>query len=244
MSDAAAPGRGAAAPGARALAWSVHGVTAMGCVVGFFALPAVARGDLRTAFLCLLGALVIDTVDGTLARAVRIKEVLPDFDGKMLDYVFDFLNFVVTPAFILIQGHLVSERFATPCVVAILMMSSYHYGNARAVTTDYYFLGFPAFWNVVIFYLYLLELGPGWNLALVAVFCVLHVVPIKFLYPSRTPRFRGWNLAVCGVGSATALGALVLEPRPRWLALLSAGCALYLLVASVAHTAFPGRART
>lgn len=240
MRAAPSPGRGTSAV---ALAWSVHGFTALGCVVGFFALPAVARDDLPTAFLCLLGALVIDTVDGTLARAVRIKEVLPGFDGKMLDYVFDFLNFVITPAFILFRGHLVAEPFAAPCVVAILMMSSYHYGNAKAVTSDYYFLGFPAFWNVVIFYLYILELGPGWNLALVAVFCALHVVPIKFLYPSRTRRLRGWNLAMCAVGAATGLGVLVLETRPRWMVLTSAACAVYLLVASAAHTAFPGKER-
>jgi phosphatidylcholine synthase len=230
---------GPASARARLLAWSAHAFTAMGCVVGFFALPAIARGDLRTAFLCLLGALAIDTADGTLARAAKVKEVLPDFDGKMLDYVFDFVNFVISPAFILYQGGLVDEPFAVPCVVAVLVASSYHYGNARAVTSDYYFVGFPAFWNVVIFYLYLLELGPAWNLVLVAVFCVLHAVPIKFLYPSRTRRFQIWNMTVCGVGAGTALAALVAVSRPRWIVLVSAGCAIYLLVASVAHTVFP-----
>jgi phosphatidylcholine synthase len=244
VSDAAPPGPGTATPVAKILAWSVHGFTAMGCVVGFFALPAISRGELRTAFLCLLGALVIDTVDGTLARAVRVKEVLPSFDGKMLDYVFDFVNFVITPAFILFQGHLVDEPFSTPCVVAVLLVSSYHYGNAKAVTPDYYFVGFPAFWNVVVFYLYILELGPGWNLAVVAVFCVLHVVPIKFLYPSRTRRRQGVNMAVCGVGAATALGVLLLPAPPRWMALASAGCGAYLVVASVAHTVCPGEPRT
>jgi phosphatidylcholine synthase len=213
--------------------------------VGFFAIPAVAREDYRTAFSCLLVALVIDGLDGTLARAVRIKEVLPDFDGKMLDWVFDFLNFVITPAFILYQGDIVEGRFTVPCVIAVLLVSSYHYGNAKALTSDHYFLGFPAMWNIVIFYLFVLGLGPRWNLALVAVCCALHFAPIKFVYPSRTRRQWGLNVAVSGVGAATALGVVLLLPTPpRWLVLVSAGCAAFIVVASMAHTVFPARART
>lgn len=222
------------------LPWCAHAFTVIGCVAGFFALPAVARGDYRTAFLCLVAALVIDAVDGTFARAVHVKERLPDFDGKMLDYVFDFFNFVITPAYILYAVPLVNRRLAAACVVAILLVSSYHYANVKALTPDLYFRGFPAFWNVVIFYLFVLGLGPWGNLALVALFCVLHFVPIKWVSPSRTRRMQALTVVVTATAAVTAAVIIVLLPAPpRWLVLVSAACAIYLVAASVVHTLLP-----
>jgi phosphatidylcholine synthase len=212
----------------------------MGCVAGFFALPAVARGDYRTAFLCLIAAVLIDSIDGTFARAVGVKDVLPDFDGKMLDYVFDFLNFVITPAFVLYEAQLIDRRFAAPCIVAMILASSYHYGNVKALTADFYFKGFPAFWNVVIFYLFVLGLGHWWNLVVVTLFCVLHFVPIKWVSVSRTRRHQVLNVVATAAAAVTAVAIAAMIPAPPgWLVWISVACSTYLIVVSVVHTLVP-----
>jgi phosphatidylcholine synthase len=225
------------------LAWCAHAFTALGCLFGFFAIPAVARGDYRTAFLCLVIAAVIDSLDGTFARAVRVREVLPDFDGRMLDYVFDFLNFVITPAFVLYQTGLAGRRFSAISVIAIVLVSSYHYGNMKALTADLHFLGFPALWNLVIFYLYVLALGAWWNLAIVALFCVLHFVPIQWVSISRTRRQRPLIVVATAGAAVTAAAISILLPvPPRVLVWVSFACCASLIVLSVIHTLFPSEA--
>jgi phosphatidylcholine synthase len=226
--------------GARLLAWSAHFVTALGAVAGFFALPAIARGDFRTAFAWLAFTIILDGVDGTYARAVHVKEVLPRFDGHGLDYCIDFVNFVLTPAYLLYAANLIEPRFASAAVTAVMLVSSYHYGNVDALTRDGYFRKFPAWWNVVVFYLYLLSAGRATNLALVAIFCALHFIPIKWIAASRTKRQKALNVAAaCGV-AVTSVAIIELMPNvPAWLIWLSVGFAAYLTAASVVHTFLP-----
>ena len=226
--------------GAQFLAWSAHFVTALGAVAGFFALPAIARGDFRTAFVWLAFTIILDGVDGTYARAVRVREVLPRFDGHGLDYCIDFVNFVLTPAYLLYAANLVEPRFADVAVAAVMLVSSYHYGNLDALTRDGYFRKFPAWWNVVVFYLYVLDLGRTVNLVLVAIVCALHFVPIKWIAASRTVRQRPLNVAVaCGV-AVTAVAIIALMPDvPPWLIWASVALSLYLAAASVVHTFLP-----
>lgn len=178
------------------LAWAVHTFTASGIIVGLFSLVAISRHEWQQAMEWLFLALVIDASDGTLSRAVEVKRVLPSFDGKMLDYVVDFVTFVVAPTFFLYESNMLPESVRLVSVCAILLVSSYHYGNLKALTSDYYFKGLPGPWNAVVFYLFILGLDKWWNVLIVALACVLHFVPIKFVYPTRTRKLRSLNVGL------------------------------------------------
>lgn len=176
-------------------AWSVHWFTATGAIVGFFALQDAFEGKTYDAMLWLLLAVLIDGIDGTFARLFKVKEVLPNFDGKMIDFVVDFLNFVITPTVIFYKEEMVSQSFLLISVAGILYASLYHYGNKNQLTDDFRFNGFPAFWNLIIYYLFILNLGQTINLIIIIVFILLHFLPVKFLYLSRLRK----NIVLAGV---------------------------------------------
>ncbi len=164
------------------LAWSVHVFTASGAVVALAALLALGAGDLPKAALLMLLGLWIDSVDGTLARAARVEEIVPRVDGRRLDDIVDYLNYVVVPAVFLVSaGSLVSWGFAAVPVLA----SAYGFSQSDAKTEDHYFLGFPSYWNVVAIYLWALQVSPLLGTALVLLFSAAVFVPIKYVYPSR-----------------------------------------------------------
>src|SRR5215213_4969442 len=102
-------------------AWLVHAFTASGVVVAFLALVAIERGEWRLALLWLLAALVVDGVDGTLARWARVKEHVPRIDGEAFDLIVDYLNYVFVPAILIVRGGLVPETLALPLAAAILL---------------------------------------------------------------------------------------------------------------------------
>lgn len=221
----------------RLFAWGVHLFTASGAVAGLLAVVAVAQREWRQAMFWIFLAFLMDGVDGTLARAAHVGEVLPDFSGKMLDYVVDFLTFVVAPAFFLYQADLLPEPARLACVAAILLVSGYHYGNLKAVTADYHFKGLPGPWNVIAFYLFVLELGGWWNVLIIAAACILHFVPIKFVYPTRTRRLRrltlGLTFLVCFLNAVILLWYPVRNPLLIIASLLIIG---YLLALSLYQT--------
>lgn len=197
---------GAGRPGRTTLAWGVHAFTASGAVVAMLALLAILQGNLSRAGLLMLVALVIDSVDGTLARRVRVREVLPSFDGRRLDDMVDYLNYVIVPVvFMLAAGSLLGWPWAALPVLA----SAYGFSHEHAKTPDDFFLGFPSYWNVVALYLWLLDVSPGVGTWIVSLFSVLVFVPLKYLYPSKMPRFRT-EMVVLGL---------------VWLAIMVLGCA-------------------
>jgi phosphatidylcholine synthase len=168
-------------------AWAIHGLTASGAVLGVLALLAVAQGDFPLAALLMLAALAIDSVDGTLARAFSVAEVLPGFDGRRLDDLVDYLNYVIVPAvFMVASGTLSGWGWATLPVLA----SAYGFSQREAKTDDDFFLGFPSYWNVVAIYLWQLELSPALSAALVAGLSAAVFVPLKYIYPSRMSVLR------------------------------------------------------
>jgi phosphatidylcholine synthase len=200
----------------RVLAWGVHVFTASGAVTGFMTLISIAAGNFRAALLWMALSIVIDSLDGALARLVHVSQVLPRYDGKMLDWVIDWVNYVFLPAYFFYSAGLVAPEFRIACVIGILLSSSYHFGNKNAVTEQGHFRGFPAFWNMVVFYLFISQLGPRWNLGLTAAVCALHFSPIHFVYPTRMHRFRGvvWSavLVAIGAGVCIALQYPVVNP--------------------------------
>lgn len=185
-----------------ALAWGVHGFTASGAVVGAAALLAVAASRAVEAGLLMLAALAIDAVDGTLARRVGVEQALPQIDGRRLDDMVDYLNYVVVPAvFMVAFGLLPSAAWAAVPILA----SAYGFSQQNAKTADHFFLGFPSYWNVVALYLWLLGTPPVAGAAIVVGLAAAVFVPLRYVYPSHLRVFARttnvgaalWLVAVC-----------------------------------------------
>jgi phosphatidylcholine synthase len=214
--------------GARRLAaWGVHLFTACGAVAGLLAVIAIMQEKWVVCFAWLMVAAAIDSLDGYLARLARVKDVLPGFDGALLDNIIDYFTFVMVPALIFFEAGLLPHRLALAGAVLAVLASSYQFCQADAKTGDHFFKGFPSYWNVVALYLFLFDFNPWLNLAIIVALALLVFVPIKYVYPSRTPRYRRLTVALAGVWGALLIFALVQYPEPHrgilWVSLLYVG---------------------
>ena len=174
----------------------VHIFTALGVVFGFLALLAAVDGSIPEAFLWLAFALFVDGVDGTFARAVNVKQNTPEIDGAILDNIIDYLNYVVVPVFIFYSLGMAPEPYLLLSCVAILLVSCFTFTNTNIKTDDFYFNGFPAIWNIVVLYFYILESSEFTNLIFVILFCVLTFIPFKYVHPFRVVEFRKITLII------------------------------------------------
>ncbi len=222
-------------PARKLAAWSVHLYTALGAPLGLLAIEASRSRAFGLAFVCMTVATLIDSTDGALARRVEVKKVLPFFDGAKLDDIVDYLNYVVVPLVVAYEaGLLPSGAVGLLVACAPLLASGYGFAHTEAKTEDHFFTGFPSYWNIVVFYLYVLGSPLWFNVTIVLGFTVLVFVPIRYLYPSRSPVARRTTYGL-GIVWACCMFALLLQfPRPSWiLALVSLYFPIYYLAASV-----------
>jgi phosphatidylcholine synthase len=196
----------------RARAWFAHALTASGGALGLLALVAVADGAFRTALLLLAAAVAVDAVDGAVARWARVRETLPAIDGALLDNLVDFLTYVVVPAFLLVRAPILPPGWALPAACAMLLASGFQFSRTDAKTEDHFFTGFPSYWNIVVMYLLLLPVGAWEALAVVVALCVLVFVPFRYVYPSRTVRYRPLTLAATAAWGLICLVEIVRYP--------------------------------
>lgn len=224
--------------GWKAAGWALHVYTACGAVLALLATVAAFSGEVRTALWILLAAMVIDGTDGMLARWLKVSTTIPGFDGARLDDIVDYLTYVFVPVVLLLtSGHLPAGAWGLVVAALPLLASCIQFCRTDAKTEDHYFLGFPSYWNVVAFYVVVLGLGPAVTTAILVVCAVLVFVPVKYLYPSRTPKQRVLNLSLAGMWLVLYAVVLATEPRPHPLALaLSLAYLGYYLVASVLLT--------
>ena len=187
----------------KAPSYLVHIFTALGVVFGFLALLATVDGKIPEAFLWLAFALFVDGVDGTLARAVNVKQNTPEIDGAILDNIIDYLNYVVVPVFIFYSLGMAPEPYLLLSCVAILLVSCFTFTNTNIKTDDFYFSGFPAIWNIVVLYFYILESSEFTNLIFVILFCVLTFIPFKYVHPFRVVEFRKITLMITSIWMIT-----------------------------------------
>jgi phosphatidylcholine synthase len=224
-------------PPSRVLAWAVHAFTASGIVMGLLALQAAETGAVRACLLWLVAITAVDGVDGTLARAARVKEAIPRVDGGTLDLVLDYFTWVVVPAVLLLLPGVLPAGTGLWAASAILVSALYHYSRLDIKTPDYYFNGFPAWWNVVAGYLLALRSGPAVNLAVVIGGVLLTFSPIHFIHPIRVRDFRPVNLAATAVWAVSSTWMLAQYPDPSpILAAASVVCAAWLVGVGVWHT--------
>src|SRR5437667_10379910 len=137
-----------------ALAWLVHLYTALGAVVAFVTILSIEQLRFQEAFWLMSLAVVIDATDGTLARATRVKELIPWFDGNRLEDIIDYANYVIVPCLFLLRANLLPSQDASWLAALPLVASAYGFCQKEAKTADHFFRGFPSYWNVVVFYFY------------------------------------------------------------------------------------------
>ena len=193
----------------KAIAWAVHAFTACGIIAGFLALVAVLKGDAVAGFLWLGLALFVDGIDGSLARKARVLEYLPNFDGRTLDNVIDFFNYVAVPALMVYWFGMVPGTWGLVAAATIMAVSLYTFANVGMKSEDYYFVGFPALWNVVVLYFYILDTGWIVNLVTIAALSVLTFVPIKFVHPLRVTDWREITVPITVLWAAMTLSLVI-----------------------------------
>jgi phosphatidylcholine synthase len=203
-------------PLAYARAFAVHVFTASGTALALVALLAAVSRRWDVMFLCLGIALIVDGVDGTIARRVKVAELLPRWSGDVLDLVVDFLTYVFVPAFAIAVGGLLPDPLGLAAGIVIVMTGALYFSDREMKTEDNYFRGFPTLWNAAAFYLFLLRPAPWLTAGIVVALAVLTFVPFRFVHPFRVARLRGLSIAMVAVWSLLALVAVWhnLEPGP------------------------------
>jgi len=205
--DAAEPPQSRRA--ARAAAFGVHIFTALGAGVALVALLEAVREHWAAMFGWLGLALIIDGIDGPLARRLNVAELQPDWSGETLDFVVDFVTYVFVPAYAIAASRLLLP-FAAPVLgIAIVVTSALYFADRRMKAEDNHFRGFPALWNAIAFYLFLLRPSPELATLAVAALVILTFVPIHVLHPVRVPRLRRSNLVLMAIWAILALYVLV-----------------------------------
>ncbi|HNZ48433.1 MAG TPA: CDP-diacylglycerol O-phosphatidyltransferase [Candidatus Hydrogenedentes bacterium] len=194
-------------------AWLVHILTASGALFGLLALQASARGAFVIALGWMAVTIAIDGVDGALARWRRVSVHLPYFDGALLDNMVDFFTYVLVPAYFLLYAPVLTEAWRLPVAAAIIFSSAYQFSQTEAKTADHAFTGFPSYWNIAVCYLFLLEWPPVVNAAVLLLCAGAVFIPVRYLYPSRTPHYRAINILLGLLWAAAVLGALAVYPK-------------------------------
>jgi len=200
----------------RVRAFTVHIFTATGAALALLALILGTGGHWAAMFLCLGLALVVDGVDGPIARAFDIQNVLPRWSGDTLDLVVDYTTYVFVPAYAIAASGLLPQVLSIPAGILVVISGALYFSDREMKTQDNYFRGFPAVWNLAAFYLYLLE-PPEWAAAVaIAILAGLSFAPIKFLHPLRVQHWRTLNIALLVLWAALAFVAIVqnLSPGP------------------------------
>jgi phosphatidylcholine synthase len=219
------------------MAWLAHLYTGLGASAALAATLAILRDDYRSAFLWLGAQVAIDGTDGVLARALQVKERLPHVDGARLDDVIDYLSYVFVPVLLMLHAGLLPATGGFAVASAVLLASGYGFAQttAKVKTTDHFFTGFPSYWNLVAVYVFVWQLDPAINAAILLVLAVLVFAPLRYVYPSRTITLRTLTLTLAAVWAAllTWIVWRLPERHGTWLT-VSLVFPVYYLVLSVA----------
>lgn len=217
-------------PARSAAAFAVHVFTACGAGCALLALTAAVNSEYPTMFVWLGIALCIDGIDGTFARRLQVAKLLPRWSGDVLDLVVDILNYVFVPAYALEDSDLLPKPVAVPLGVLIVVSGALYFADRLMKTSDYYFRGFPALWNVAAFYLFILKPDPWVGAAAVVALAVLTFVPFHVVHPVRIAHLRGVTTVALAAWAVLAIVAVVLDLNPPlWIGAALCALAVYFV---------------
>jgi len=213
-----------------AAAFAVHVFTACGAGCALLALIAAVNAQWAVMFVWLGIALGIDGVDGTFARRLQVAKLLPRWSGDVLDLVVDILNYVFVPAYALAASGLLPKPAAVPLGLLIVVSGALYFADRLMKTSDYYFRGFPALWNVAAFYLFVLKPEPWAGAAAIIALAVLTFVPFHVVHPLRIAHLRGVTTVALAAWAVLAIVAVVRDLNPPlWIGAALCALAIYFL---------------
>src|SRR4030081_137082 len=198
-------------PAMRAAAFSVHILTALGAGIALIALLEAVREHWAAMFAWLGVALVVDALDGPVARRLNVARLQPNWSGDVLDLVVDFVTYVFVPAYAITASGLLLPQAAPLLGAGIAVSGALYFADRRMKAADNHFRGFPALWNAVAFYLFLLHLPPVLSSIAVAILIVLTFVPFHVVHPVRVVRLRGLTLSLPAVWAVLAIITLAVD---------------------------------
>ena len=225
----------------RTAAFAVHIFTASGAACALLALIAAVGADWPKMFVWLGIALIIDGVDGTFARRLHTAELLPRWSGDVLDLVVDILTYVFVPAYAIATSGLLPQVLAIPLGALIVVTGSLYFADRQMKTSDYYFRGFPALWNVAAFYLFLLKLPPWLGALAVVALAALTFVPFHVVHPIRIAHLRGITIVALVVWALLAIIAVADGLAPGfWIVAVLCALAIYFVGIGFLRRHHPG----
>ncbi len=200
-----------ASPATRAAAFSVHIFTALGAGFALIALLEAVREHWAAMFGWLGAALVVDALDGPIARRLDVARVQPNWSGEVLDLVVDFVTYVFVPAYAITASGLLLPLAAPLLGAGVVVSGALYFADRRMKAADNHFRGFPALWNAAAFYLFLLHLPPAISSLAVAILIVLTFVPFHVVHPIRVVRLRGLTLSLIAAWAVLAIITLAVD---------------------------------
>lgn len=226
------------APQARA--FSVHLLTASGSFLAFLSLVAASEERWTAMFWWLGLALLVDGVDGPIARKLDVRHVLPTWSGDMLDNIIDYVTYVLIPAFALYQSGFMGEGLSFLSAAIIVVTSAIYYADTGMKTRENFFKGFPVVWNMIVFTLFVTQPGEYISFAVVLISAVLTFMPVYFLHPVRVKRLRPLNLSLFLVWCALGVVALLQDLDTTNIVRIGIGVSgLYLYLIGAVMQALP-----
>ncbi len=225
---------------ARLKALSVHLLTATGAVLSMFAMLAAVEGNWNLMFLWLVVALIVDGIDGPLARKYEVHKNWPTYDGVLMDLIIDYMTYVFIPAFALFKSGLLPGWTGWIAIIAIVYGSVIYFADTRMKTKDKSFAGFPACWNMVVLVLFATQPSQAVILATVILLTVTMFTNLKFIHPVRTTRWYHVSLTICVLWIVFAGWAAWTDftegAFAKWGLILTS---LYLVFAGIAQQVIP-----
>jgi phosphatidylcholine synthase len=200
-------------------AYGVHLFTATGAVFGFLALLAVIQHEWRWMIVWMMASMLVDGLDGFLARMTDTKANAAKYDGALMDNIIDYFTYVVVPALFLYTSDVLPPGWGIICACAILLASAFQFSRTDAKTDDHFFKGFPSYWNIVAIYALILGLNPWVNLVIILFLVLLVFIPIKYIYPTRSAYLRTLTLVLIAVYAVISVWGLIkwYPTLPDWM---------------------------
>jgi len=223
-------------------AFSVHLFTATGACLALMAMIAAAEANWSVMFLWLIVALIVDGIDGPLARRVDIKRNAPQWDGVLLDLIIDYLTYVFIPAYALISANLIGEGWSFAAGLLICITGVIYFADTRMKTEDNSFSGFPGCWNMVVLVLFAIDFG-GWAAMFMIIgIAIAQFFSLKFIHPVRTERWYKLSLSIMlAWGAFATIVAWTQFTGPGWAQVGLAVTSIYLLLAGIVQQIVPER---
>lgn len=206
----------------------VHIFTGLGAVCALLAVEAIYAGDWARVFVWLGVAFLIDGIDGPFARAVDVQENLPRFSGERIDLVIDYMTYVFVPVLALLLAGRLPQGYGHALAAIILLSSLFHFSDVESKSHDMAFVGFPAIWNILAFYVFALDMSPLAATASILAATALTFVPLHWLHPVRVQPLRPLTLTLTVAWAVAAMWSVQQEfPAPLLAQVVLVGVALY-----------------